>query len=197
VLTHDEIAKFWTATDKVGKPFGAALKLLLITGARLNEVARMTRAELNDAGIWSIPGTRTKNGKPHIVPLPPLARDVLAALPRIEGGWVFTTTGTSPVSGWSKIKARLDGLMGDVPAWRLHDLRRSAVTHMAELGIAPHVIELVVNHISGARAGVAGTYNRSELMPERRTALERWAAHIAGIVSGRPAAVVPLRKGGS
>jgi hypothetical protein len=64
---------------------------------------------------------------------------------------------------------------------------------MAELGIAPHVIELVVNHISGARAGVAGVYNRSELLPERRAALERWAAHIEGIVSGRPATVISLR----
>jgi integrase len=195
VLSRNEIAKFWTAADKVGEPFGAALKLLLITGARLNEVSRMTRVELND-DVWSIPGARTKNKRTHIVPLPPLARDILAGLPRIAGGWVFTTNGRTPISGWSKIKARLDGLMGDVPAWRLHDLRRSAVTHMAELGIAPHVIELVVNHISGARAGVAGVYNRSELMPERRAALERWAAHIEGIVSGRPAVVVPLRKGG-
>jgi integrase len=181
VLSRDELVRFWAATDNVGEPFGAALKLLLITGARLNEVSRMTRAELND-DVWSIPGTRTKNKRPHIVPLPPLASDVLAGLPRIEGGFVFTTTGTAPISGWSKIKVRLDALMSDVPAWRLHDLRRSAVTGMAEIGIAPHVIELVVNHISGARAGVAGVYNRSELMPERRAALERWATHLAGIV---------------
>jgi integrase len=182
VLTRDEIARFWTATDKVGEPFAAALKLLLITGARLNEISRMTAAELNDDGIWSIPGTRTKNHKPHIVPLPPLARDILASLPRIEGGWVFTTTGNTPVSGWSKIKTRLDGLMG-VPAWRLHDLRRTAATTMAEIGVAPHIVEAVLNHISGAKASVAGTYNRAAYAAEKQAALERWAAHIESLVS--------------
>jgi integrase len=184
VLTRDEVAQFWTATDKVGEPFGAALKLLLLTGARLNEVSRMTRAELNDDGIWSIPGARTKNRKPHIVPLPPLARDLLAGLPRIEGGWVFTTTGDTPVSGWSKIKTRLDGLMGDVPAWRLHDLRRTAATTMAEIGVAPHIVEAVLNHISGAKASVAGVYNRAAYAAEKKAALERWAAHIEAIVGG-------------
>jgi integrase len=182
VLTSDEIAQFWGATDKVGEPFGAALKLLLITGARLNEVSRMTRAELNDEGIWSIPGARTKNRKPHVVPLPPLARDILASLPRIEGGLVFTTTGTTPISGWSKIKVRLDGLMGDVPAWRLHDLRRTCATTMAEIGVAPHIVEAVLHHISGAKASVAGVYNRAAYAAEKKAALEHWAAHIEAIV---------------
>jgi integrase len=193
VLTRDEIAKFWTASDKVGEPFGAALKLLLITGARLNEVSRMTRAELSDEGVWSIPGARTKNKRPHIIPLPPLARDILASLPRIEGGWVFTTTGNTPISGWSKIKGRLDELMGDVPHWRLHDLRRTAATTMAEIGVAPHIVEAVLNHISGAKASVAGVYNRAAYAAEKKAALERWAAHIA---SGRSGTVIPLRKGG-
>ena len=196
VLSRDEIACFWAASDKVGEPFGAALKLLLITGARLNEVSRMTRAELNDEGVWSIPGTRTKNRKPHIVPLPPLARDILAGLPRIEGGFVFTTTGTSPISGWSKIKARLDGLMGEVPAFQIHDLRRTCATTMAEIGVPPHIVEAVLNHISGAKASVAGTYNRAAYAAEKKAALERWAAYIEGIVSGRPDVVVPLRKEG-
>src|SRR5262249_51556818 len=139
VLDQDEIARFWAASDKVGEPFGAALKLLLITGARLNEVSGMTRTELNDDGMWSIPGARTKNKRPHIVPLPLLARDILEHVSRIEGGFVFTTTGRSPVSGWSKIKARLDELMGDAPHWRLHDLRRTAATTMAEIGVMPHI----------------------------------------------------------
>jgi integrase len=183
VLTRDEIARFWSATDKVGEPFGTALKLLLITGARLNEVAGMLRAELGDEGIWSIPSERTKNKRPHIVPLPPLARDLLAGLPRIEGGLVFTTNGRTPISGWSKIKVRLDGLMGDVPAWRLHDLRRTAATTMAEIGVPPHIVEAVLNHISGAKASVAGVYNRAAYAAEKKAALERWAAHIEGIVS--------------
>jgi integrase len=195
VLTNNEIVRFWLASDKVGEPFGAALKLLLITGARLNEVSGMLRSELNDAGIWSIPSERTKNKRPHIVPLPPLAQDILANVPRIEGGLVFTTTGTTPISGWSKIKARLDGLMGDVPHWRLHDLRRTAATTMAEIGVPPHIVEAVLNHISGAKASVAGVYNRAAYAAQKKAALERWAAHIEGIVSGRPATIVPLRAG--
>jgi integrase len=196
VLTRDEIVRFWAATDKVGEPFGAALKLLLITGARLNEVSRMTRAELNDDGIWSIPGARTKNKRPHMVPLPPLARNILAHLPRIEGGWMFTTNGRTPISGWSKTKTRLDSLMGDVPAWRLHDLRRTAATTMAEIGVPPHIVEAVLNHISGAKASVAGTYNRATYAAEKKAALERWTAHIEGIVAGRPGTVIPLRREG-
>jgi integrase len=82
----------------------------------------------------------------------------------------------------------------DVPPWRLHDLRRTAVTGMAELGIPPHIVEAVLNHISGAKAGVAGIYNRAAYAEEKKAALERWAAHIAGLVEGRPANVTPLRR---
>jgi hypothetical protein len=98
---------------------------------------------------------------------------------------------------WRNRAAREEGRTVSQP-WRLHDLRRSAVTGMVELRVPPHVVELVVNHISGTRAGVAGTYNRSELMEERKEALERWATHVAGIVSGKAANVVPMprrRKG--
>jgi hypothetical protein len=109
------------------------------------------------------------------------------------------------VSGWSRVKSRLDDAMlriareergagAEIAPWRLHDLRRTAVTGMVELGAAPHVVEAAVNHVSGAKAGVAGVYNRSQLLPERRAALERWASHVQGIVTGRPAQVVPLRR---
>ena len=195
VLSNVEIVKFWRVTDKSGEPFGAVLKLLLLTGCRLNEVAGMQHGELCDDGaMWTIPGIRTKNHRPHVVPLPPLARDVLAGVKRIEdANLVFTTTGRSPVSGWSKIKDRLDEAMGKPPHWILHDLRRTAATGMAELGIAPHIVEAVLNHISGAKAGVAGTYNRAAYAAEKKAALERWAAHITGLIEGRPANVTALR----
>jgi integrase len=176
-----------------------------LTGQRRNEVAGMTRDELHDDGTWHLPGGRTKNGRAHIVCLAPLARELIASVKaKPDSPLIFTTTGTTSVSGWSRTKARLDAAMlaiakkerganAVIPAWRLHDLRRSAVTGMAELGIRPDVIEKVVNHVSGTRAGVAGTYNRSELLPERREALERWAAHVEGLVSGRPAKILPLR----
>jgi integrase len=108
---------------------------------------------------------------------------------------MFTTTGSTPISGWSKTKRRLDATMNTTP-WRLHDLRRTAVTGMAELGIRPDVIELTVNHISGHRGGIAGVYNRSELLPERKVALERWAAHVSGLVSGTADNVIALQPRG-
>ena len=167
VLTAAEMVKFWRATDAERKEFSALLKLLLLTGCRLNEVAGMTRSELSEDGAtWNIPGARTKNRRPHVVPLAPLARKMVGSG---SEGFVFTTTGRSPVSGWSKIKRRLDEAM-QIPPWRLHDLRRTFVTGLAELGIRPDVIELAVNHVSGLRGGIAGVYNRSELLPERRAA---------------------------
>jgi integrase len=104
---------------------------------------------------------------------------------------VFTANGTTVVSGWSKIKNRLDATM-QIPPWRFHDLRRTCATGMAELGIAPHIVEAVLNHVSGARAGVAGTYNRAAYAGEKKAALERWAAHVEGLIKGRPGSVVTL-----
>jgi integrase len=212
ILSTDEVRWFWRAAETADaprvpgapKPFPVLLKLLLLTGARLNEVASMTREELHDDGMWHLAGSRTKNKKPHVVPLPPLARDLITSMPSGEG-LVFSTTGTSPVSGWSRMKRRLDAAMlalarkergakATILPWRLHDLRRTAVTGMAELGIRPDVIELTVNHVSGSRGGIAGVYNRSELLDERRTALERWSLHVAGLVSGGRGNVVPLAK---
>jgi integrase len=196
VLTDAEIVKFWAACDTVGEPFSQLFKLLLLTGCRLNEVAGMRRAELSaDGETWTIPGVRTKNHRVHVVPLPEMARGVLKRVKPIEGeaGLVFTTNGKTCVSGWSKTKRRLDEAM-KIPPWRLHDLRRTAATGMAELGIAPHIVEAALNHVSGARAGVAGTYNRAVYAAEKRAALERWASHVAGLVSGQPAAVTPIRR---
>jgi integrase len=202
VLTNQEIRWLWRACDQLGEPFAAIIKLLLLTGQRLNEVAGMRRDELSDDGAtWDIPGSRTKNKKPHRVPLPLAARSLI---PDGDQVLVFTTTGTTPPSGWSRAKRRLDALMlkvaqqergkgAAIAPWRLHDLRRTAVTGMNELGVAPHVIELAVNHISGHRAGVAGIYNKSELLPERKAALERWARHVHGLVSEQPDNVVAMR----
>lgn len=202
----DELRWFWSGCEVTGEPFGALLKLLLLTGCRLSEIARMTRDELSDdAATLRLPGERTKNNKPHDVPLPALARDILASVKRIEScSYVFSTTGKTPVSGFAKIKTRLDGAMlaeakkergknATVAPWRLHDLRRTAATGMAAIGIPPHIIEACLNHISGAKGGVAGTYNREMYEPEKRAALERWASHVAGIVAGQPGKVIALK----
>jgi len=202
VLTDYEIVQFWKASDKLSHPFSEALKLLLLTGARLREVSGMRKGELSpDGQTWTIPGSRTKNGKPLFVPLSPLARDILSSVKQIASpaGFIFSTTGDMPISGFSKIKKRLDQLMlsgsienrTEFTTWRLHDLRRSAATGMAELGIAPHIVEAVLNHVSGAKASVAGTYNRAAYEPEKRIALERWAAHIAALIERLPFPLSP------
>lgn len=206
-LTNDEIIAFWKACDKVGEPFGTIYKLLLLCGARLNEVAGLKWSELHD-DVWHLPKERSKNNRPHVVPLPPAAQALLAGIKRNgnPADLVFTSTGTTPVSGWSRSKRRLDKAMLSVrkgkatPPWRIHDLRRTFVTGCIELGILPHVIELTINHVSGHKGGIAGVYNRSELLPDRKAALERWSNHIAGLVSGSGDRKVvdmhPRRKGG-
>jgi integrase len=194
VLDNGEIVRFWHACDKIHPTFAAVFRLLLLTGERLNEVAGMRDSEL-DGEMWGLPGDRTKNKLPHQVPLPPLAMEIIESVPRIENcPYVFTTNGRMPISGWSKIKRELDKAMGNPEPWRLHDLRRTFVTHLCELGISPHVVEQLVNHQGGHRGGVAGVYNKSVLMPERTKALHRWSQHIEGLVADEPTRkVVRLR----
>jgi integrase len=112
---------------------------------------------------------------------------------------VLTTTGRTPVSGFSKLKISLDKIIardggGDMLPWRLHDLRRSAATGMVEIGVAPHVVELCLNHVSGARAGIAGVHNRAQMLPERREALEKWGEHVRRLVSPPADNVVQLNR---
>jgi integrase len=194
VLTSAEVVTFWKACHQVGEPHGSALKLLLLTGCRNREIAALRREELSDDfATLSLPGGRTKNGRPHTVPLPPLARDILANVTPVAGAYVFSTNGKAPIGLGSKLKHRLDALMG-ISHFVLHDLRRTFVTHLNELGVPPHVIELTVNHVSGSRGGIAGVYNKAEMMPERKAALERWAAHIEGLVSGKSGKVLTMPK---
>jgi integrase len=205
VRRGDEVRWFWSGCDALGEPFGPLFKLLLLKGNRLTELSRLRRDELSDNLVTvHIPGERTKNGLPIDVPLSPLARDILRAVKPVGRTFVFSTNGRTPVSGFSKIKKRLDAAMlsearkergedATIPPWRLHDLRRTAASGMAGIGIAPHIVEACLNHISGAKASVAGIYNREEYEPQKRAALERWAEYLQGLVNGRPAKVVPIR----
>ncbi len=193
VLSDAEIVKLWKAADAERVEFSSLLKVLLLTGQRLGEVGGMRRSEISDDGsTWTIPGERTKNKRVHVVALAPLARSILASVPT-TGDIVFTTDGRTQLTCGSKIKARLDAAM-TIPPWRFHDLRRTAATGMATIGIMPHVVEAVLNHVSGARAGVAGTYNRAAYAAEKRAALERWADHVETLVTGRKGKVTPIRR---
>lgn len=179
VLTEHEIRKCWAAADAEEWPFGQFLKMLLLTAQRRGEVAEMRWTEIDfAAATWTIPAARAKNGTTHLVPLSPLALEVLASIPKFaDSEFVFTTTGRSPVSGFGRLKERLDRVVGG-DEWRLHDLRRTVATNMAMLGIQPHVIEAVLNHRTGIVSGVAAVYNRHAYAQEKRHALIVWADRI-------------------
>jgi integrase len=197
VLGEDEVRAVWAATADGAGPgtdaaYGAIVRLLLLTGQRRQEVGGLRWAELDlDRALWRLPGERTKNGRPHDVPLPRQAVEILRAAGSGEGEggeFVFGRRGGGPgFRAWDAGKVDLDRRCG-VTGWRLHDLRRTAVTGMAELGVAPHVVEAVVNHVSGHKAGVAGVYNRAVYAVEKRAALQRWADHLERLVAGRAAA---------
>jgi integrase len=159
----------------------------------------MRRSELSeDFAAWTIPGERTKNGLTHSVPLPAPARDLVASCLDEGRDLVFTTNGRAPVElGATKIKRRLDARMG-VTSWRLHDLRRTMATMSAEMGVAPHIIEAVLNHVSGHKSGVAGIYNRASYEAEKRRALDAWARYVELIIDADTWAAhrAHLRRGG-
>lgn len=184
VLSDDELRAILQACDRLNEPFGALIRLLALTAQRRDEVGQMTWREVDlNARIWTIPKERAKNGIAHDVPLSDTAVKVLAGVRRIAGsrGLVFTTTGETPVSGFSKIKKRLDAAVPDAPPWVLHDLRRTAATGMARLGVNLPVIEKVLNHTSGSFGGVVGVYQRHHFAEEKRAALEAWAAHVGDL----------------
>jgi integrase len=202
----DELRWFWAACEELGEPVGALLKLLLLTGCRLNEIAEMVPDELSDdLTTLSLAGDRTKNNLAHDVPLSTLARDILRGVKRIEGcAYVFSRTGRAPISGWSKIKLAVDAAMlelakaergkdATIKPWRLHDLRRTCATGMAGIGIQPHIVEACLNHISGSKGGVAGVYNREQYNEAKRAAFELWAEHVERVVTGHAGKVLTLR----
>ncbi len=180
VLTDDELQLLWAATEHDQYPFGPLVQLLILTGQRRAEVSEMRWFEinLNDA-MWTIPAERAKNGIAHDVPLSPQVMSILHGLPRFAGSdYVFTTTGTTPVSGFGRLKERLDREVG-FDDWWFHDLRRTAASGMARIDVAPHVIEKVLNHKSGIISGVAAVYNRYSYADEKREALEHWSVYLS------------------
>lgn len=181
VVTDGELAAIWR--DCRDDDYGRIVRLLTLTGQRRDEVGDMAWSELDlDRGLWTIPRERTKNSLPHEVPLSNAALEILRGIPRREEREFVFGEGQGGFSGWSKSKARLDARIAKmgvvVRPWRLHDLRRTVATRLGELGILPHVVEAILNHISGHKAGVAGIYNRATYAKEKREALNRWADYI-------------------
>jgi integrase len=199
VLSDAELVAIWNACK--GGDYGDIVRLLILTGQRRDEVGAMARAEIDlPRRKWMIPSARTKNGLAHEVPL---SNEVLAILrpaitrPGREDRPVIFGDGAAGngFSGWSKGKSALEKRIEEATKknptpWRVHDIRRTVATRMADLGVLPHVIEAVLNHISGHKAGVAGVYNRATYAPEKRQALDLWAAHIEALLKGKPASNV-------
>jgi len=208
ILSDDELRWLWASCDEIGWPFGPLIQILILTAQRRDEVGGMAWSELVLAEkAWTIPREKTKNDRAHEVQLCTTAVAILESLPHIgDAGLVFTTTGDTPVSGFSRAKRRLDDEMlaikrkvlgkqkGDaIPDWTLHDLRRTAATGMAKLNIPPHVVDRILNHTSGTIRGVAAVYNRFAYLEERRAALEAWGRYVDNVVTSAPANVVKLR----
>ena len=185
VLTLEEIKGFWAACGQMGYPWGPIFQLLLLTGARLREVSQASWDEVSIAdGTLSLPSSRTKNARPHQIQLSDQALSIIQALPKVGGhDLLFTTNGKTPVSGFSKVKKRLD-IMSDVTNWRFHDLRRSFATHSTEkLSISPVIADKILNHATGQVRGVAAIYQHGEYLEDRRAALQKWGNFIQELVS--------------
>lgn len=184
ILTDGELVAVWKAATGQGGHFESVIKLLILTAQRRNEVAGMEWRELDlPAKLWKLPRGRVKNDSGHEVPLSAPALSVIKSVPRLAGRQlVFTTTGDTPVSGFSKVKAEIDELSG-VEDWTLHDLRRTAASGMARLGVSLPVIEKILNHSSGSFRGVVGVYQRHSFADEKRAALDLWGAHVARLVA--------------
>jgi integrase len=208
VLSDDEIRLAWGAFDRVGWPFGPLAKLLLLTGARRDEIAQARWSEVDiEARTWTIARERSKNGVAHEIPLSDAALGIIKSLPRIgdrKDAFLFSTTGRTPVSGFSNAKEAIDRAIAEargaddeaIARWTLHDLRRTAASGMAGIGIPPHVVEAALGHRRGTIKGVAAVYNRYSYATEQRQALDAWARRLEAIVSGPAASnVVELARG--
>ncbi len=181
VLTNNELASVIRAARQIGGAYGGIVEMLALTGQRREEVAQMVWDEIDfNSRTWTLPGSRTKNGKPHIVHLSEACIKLIKRASRL-GSYVFSISGVRPFQNFTNAKRALDELSG-VTGWRLHDLRRTCVSGMARLGVPPHVADKILNHQSGTISGVAAVYQRHDFLAERKLALERWGQYIETLV---------------
>jgi integrase len=228
-LADDEIRILWNVASEGRSPYDHFIRFVLLTATRRNEAAQMKRSELSPDGTeWTIPAARYKgqDGKSahaHLIPISRLARDVLVSVPMLQVGgkeakWVFTTNGTSPISGFSKFKVALDKRLATIlekegkptrariisdlnnrypgknyqpfdDKWTTHSLRKTARTLLSRVGIDKTIAEKCLGHIEGS---IVATYDHHEAKPQKRTAFEALAREVERIVEGKPANVVPL-----
>jgi integrase len=189
-LTDDELRLAWLAAGNLGYPFQQAIQLLILTGARRSEIGNLRWDEI-EGDVIELPRRRVKNKQPRFIHLMAPARATLDELPRfIDCPFAFTTTGKTPVSGWSKAKRVLDQRIAElnggqpIAPWVLHDLRRTMASGMQKQKVPLVVIEVCLGHVSGSRAGIVGVYQRHDFTDEARAALERWGRFVLGLEGG-------------
>ncbi|WP_426958318.1 tyrosine-type recombinase/integrase [Muricoccus radiodurans] len=214
VLTPEEVGLIWRAAGKLPHPYGPFVRFLLLTLQRREEVAGITDAEISaDGTTWVLPGARAKNGKPHTIHLAPASRQILGELQRSDTPrLVFGVPSLSEAGALNSLttfawirrqldllieaerRETTDGKAPPLPHWTFHDFRRSGVTWLSDAGFPPHVADRILNHVQGTIRGVAAIYQRAEFLPERRAALEAWAAHVVACGEGQTVdpKVVPI-----
>ena len=200
VLSDPELRAIWNAC--ADDDYGRIVRLLILLGARRQEIGGMAWLELDlwdglasMPSTWTLPAARSKNRRAHAVPLPAAALHIISEVPRTDRDRLFGEHSDAGFVTWSRHKQELDRRLGDaVRPWRLHDVRRSVATGMADLGILPNVIEQILNHQSGHKGGLHGIYNRSTYAASAKAALERWASHVEALVGGKSDNVVALQR---
>jgi integrase len=199
VLNGDELKAIWAATN-LDDDFSRIVRLLILTACRRNEIGGLEWSEIDfDTGTLTISGRRTKNGRALQLKLPATAMNILRAVPRRDGSVCLFGKPTKGLSSWSHgmqlLQARMAAAGTSLPHWTLHDLRRSVATRMAEeLNIQPHIIEALLNHVSGHKRGVAGIYNRASYGREIAVALQLWAEHLSALIESRKRKIVTLNR---
>lgn len=196
VLLDNELKVIWAATGD--DDFGVIIKLLMLTGQRRSEISLLRRAEVDfEHDLIRLPAERTKNGRPHDIAMASEVRRLLQSRPKIDGREFVFGRGPGPFRGWARAKRALDERIAaagtSLQPWVMHDLRRSAATGMANLGVQPHVVEAVLNHASG-RSTIAGVYNKASYSTEKAQALILWDEHIRALVQGHSSKIATLKR---
>src|SRR5262245_41190979 len=191
VLSDNELAAIWNACKD--DDYGRIVRLLILLGARRQEIGGLRWSEVSfERGTWTLPSGRSKNGRAHTLPLMPMALDIIKDVPRlVSRDQLFGARSNDGFTGWDDQKEAIDERSG-VIGWTLHDIRRSVATKLADIGVQPHIIEQILNHQSGHKAGPAGLYNRSSYEREVRNALARWEDHVRTLVEIGERKVVPM-----
>jgi integrase len=184
VLTDHELRAVWTAAEETGGHFGIIVRLLILTGMRRGECAALRTSGIQGSTV-TLPKEATKNGREHSFPVEMFAASMLAsALPQDGSTLLFPARGNpeTAFNGWSKCKAALDKRANIAP-WTLHDLRRTFAIDLAQMGVAPHIVERLINHVTGTISGVAAIYNRHAYMDEMREVIVAWEKRLSFILA--------------